>query len=233
MTKTSAPAQPVPTGTRLGSGEVRVAVAARPPLFAEVLCRALAQEPQIRIIGHAQTEEDVAVLNAQSSVQVLLFDYEGLGPNSEAAIGRLRRADSGRRILVLASRSGAENLGNVLSAGASGLVGKDSELATLVRAIRSVAAGELWANRAVTGQTIERLAGFFERPRDSNGRLTDREAEIVNEVAGGLRNKEIAHRMGISEKTVKSHLNNIFRKLKVDNRFALGLYGIHEQQSKP
>ncbi|MEP6995259.1 MAG: response regulator transcription factor [Acidobacteriota bacterium] len=232
MAKNSAPAPPVPSGKQPGSGEIRVAVAARPPLFAEVLCRALAREPGITIVGHAQTVEDVAILHARSCVQVLLFDYEGLGPNSESAIERLRRADSGRRILVISSRSGGETVGKVLRAGASGLVGKDSELATLVRAIRSVAAGELWADRVIAAQTIERLAGISQPMRHFNDILTRRETQIVGEIARGLRNKEIGRRMGISEKTVKSHLNNIFRKLEVDNRVALGLYGLGQIQPK-
>jgi two-component system, NarL family, response regulator YdfI len=125
----------------------------------------------------------------------------------------------------MATRSTAETVARVLRVGAMGLVGKQLDFATLVRAIRVVAAGELWANRRVTAQTVEHLANGPDRAT-GEGRLTQREAEIAEAVGRGLRNKDIARRLSISEKTVKSHLNNIFRKLDVDNRFAVGLYAL-------
>jgi len=78
-----------------------------------------------------------------------------------------------------------------------------------------------WANRRATADFVEHLTDNFS---DANDELTGREWEIAEGVGRGLRNKEIAHRLSISEKTVKSHLNNIFRKLRVDNRFAAGMY---------
>jgi two-component system nitrate/nitrite response regulator NarL len=159
--------------------------------------------------------------------RILLFDYEALGPNGEILLSRLRREASGTRFLVLATRSGADTVERVLRAGAAGLVGKELDLATLVRAIRSVASGEVWANRLVTAHALEYLAGLSELgiPRNSsNGHLTRRESEIVHEVGLGLRNKEIAGKLRISEKTVHTHLNNIFRKLQMDNRIALALF---------
>jgi DNA-binding NarL/FixJ family response regulator len=66
----------------------------------------------------------------------------------------------------------------------------------------------------------------------SDGQLTKREWEITDAVGKGLRNKDIARGLNISEETVKGHLNNIFRKLKVDNRFAVGLYSLDRLKLK-
>jgi len=153
-----------------------------------------------------------------------LFDYEGLGPSAERAIRRLHRIARGTRILVLATRSSDETVERVLRVGASGLIGKQQTFNTLVRAIRAVAAGELWANRRATAHVVELLSGPSDRGASESERLTSREWDITDAVGQGLRNKEIARGLRISEKTVKSHLNNIFRKLHVDNRFAVGLY---------
>ena len=141
------------------------------------------------------------------------------------------RRSSKTRILVVATRSGPETVERILHAGASGLVGKESDLATLFRAIRSVARGEIWANRRDTAQALERSAVSGRRIA-STGTLTQREVEIVERVGRGLRNKEIAHRLQIHEKTVKTHLNNIFRKLRVDNRIALALLGSNRPPPK-
>jgi DNA-binding NarL/FixJ family response regulator len=212
----------VPAGRRL-----TLLVAARPALFREILTRQLGNEPDLQVVGQAREEDGISVLLKKENPQVLLLDYEGLGPNGEAMIPRLRRAAPATRILVLATRSSDETVERVLRAGASGLVGKQLSLATLVRAIRVVAAGELWANRRVTAQAIEHLADSSGRDWGNGQNLTRRESEIAEGVGRGLRNKDIARRLHISEKTVKSHLNNIFRKLQVDNRFAVGLYTLN------
>lgn len=213
--------RPVPDLPRL-----TLLVAVQPALFGEVLARQLANEPGLQVVGQARDEDGIRSLLRKEDPQVLLLDYEGLGPNGEGMIPRLRRAAPKTRILVLATRSSDETVERVLRVGAAGLVGKQLGLATLVRAIRVVAAGELWANRRVTAQAVERLANVTGRDPWDAENLTSRESEIADAVGRGLRNKDIARRLGISEKTVKSHLTNIFRKLQVDNRFAVGLYAL-------
>ena len=200
-----------------------ILIAARPALYREILARQLGGESDFRISGQARDEEGILTILNKEKSRILLLDYEGLGPNAEALIPRLRRAAPATRILLLATRSGDETVERVLRTGASGLVAKQLGFDVLVRAIRAVAAGELWANRRVTARTVEHLAET--QTRDTfEEQLTSRESEIAEAVGRGLRNKEIARRLQISEKTVKSHLNNIFRKLQVDNRFAVGLY---------
>jgi DNA-binding NarL/FixJ family response regulator len=209
----------------------RVVVAARPALFCEVLSLKLGDEPDLEVAGVAHDEDELRALVIRSRPDVLLFDYEGLGPGAELAIRRSRRSSRATRVLVLATRSSEETLERVLHAGASGLVGKGQPFATLVRAIHAVAAGELWANRVAAAHVVEHLAApSGVGPLDE--RLTRREWQIVEAVGQGIRNKEIGKRLKISEKTVKSHLNNIFRKLRVDNRFAVGLYSLDRDHER-
>jgi len=202
---------------------VPILIAARPALYREILARQLANEPDFRIVGQARDEEGIRSILNKEKPRVLLLDYEELGPNAEALISRLRRAAPAARILLLATRSSDETVESILRVGAAGLVAKQLGFEALVRAIRAVAGGELWANRFVTARTVEHLADGRGRASISD-QLTARETEIAEAVGRGLRNKEIARRLQIREKTVKSHLNNIFRKLQVDNRFAVGLY---------
>lgn len=200
---------------------LRVAVAVQPTLFCETLSRQLGLEPSLLVVGRACVEDGLKKLLSNEKPQVLVFDYEGLGPNAENMIQRLRRAAPATRILVLATRSGDETIERVLRAGASGLTGKQLELPALVRAIQAVAAGEVWANRRAASSVLESLTGPSAGLRKP--KLTKREQQIADACSQGLRNKEIAKVLKISEKTVKAHLNNIFRKLQVDSRFALGL----------
>jgi DNA-binding NarL/FixJ family response regulator len=207
---------------------LRFGVAARPALIREALSCAVSAEPGFQFVGDASDENGIRDLLRNRKPRVLLFDFEALGPNAEVMIARLRKEAPATRFLVLATRSGPETVERVLRAGASGLVGKELDLETVFRAIRSVAGGEVWANRLVTAQALEYLSGLSEfgvaRTSPVNGHLTRREGEIVHEVGLGLRNKEIAAKLRISEKTVHTHLNNIFRKLQMGNRIALALF---------
>jgi DNA-binding NarL/FixJ family response regulator len=223
--------QPVASGADRIGKVIRLAVAALPALFCEALAYRLERETDLEVVGCPTRETEITQLLKAKRPHVLLFDYEGLGPNAERVIARLRQATPCTRVLVLATRSSQETIERVLRVGASGVVDKQLDFATLLRAIRALASGELWANRRATAEFVEHLAESIAREADSDGRLTEREWEIAEGVGKGLRNKEIAHKLRISEKTVKSHLNNIFRKLHVDNRFAAGMYVLSRHQT--
>ena len=215
---------------------LRIAVATRPALVRDALSRVLSAEPGLTVVAEASDESGIEEVLRRDHPRVLLFDYEALGPDGEGMISRLRRVSPSTRFLVLATRSGADTVDRVLRSGASGLVGKELDFPSVVRAIRSVAAGEVWANRLATAQALEYLSGLSELGigrRSPNGHLTKRESEIVSEVGLGLRNKEIAGKLKISEKTVRTHLNNIFRKLQLDNRITLALFARELVQPKP
>ena len=217
-------------GRSRDQARLRVAVAVQPNLFCETLSAQLGLEPDLLVVGCACVEDEVRKLLSREKPQVLLFDYEGLGPNAESIIRRLRRTAPGTRILVMATRSGDETIGRVLRAGAFGLAGKQLELSALVHAIRAVAAGEIWANRRAASAVLESLTQPFAGSQKTD--LTHREREIADACSRGLRNKEIAKSLSISERTVKAHLNNIFRKLQVAGRFALGLRILESAEPK-
>jgi DNA-binding NarL/FixJ family response regulator len=217
--KTASPAR------KTGSG-VGIVVAAQPPLFCEVLSCQLSKEPTFSVVGRASDSDHMWKVLARENPQVLLLDYEGLGPNAEGVVHRLRRAAPSTRILALSSRSSDETAVRALGAGASGVVGKRLKFSLLVNAIRAVAHGELWAENRITSRVLETL--IRASVGGSKSDLTEREREVAEACSRGMRNKEIAKLLHITEKTVKGHLKNIFRKLQVDNRFLLGLY-VREQ----
>jgi DNA-binding NarL/FixJ family response regulator len=203
---------------------VRLAIGVYPEIWGELLVRILGREDWIEVVGRAGSEDELRQLTSEHTPDVVLLDYEGLGPNAEGVVSRLRRLAPRVRVLVLARRSGEETVVALLRAGAAGLVGKNVDLSTLLSAVRAVAAGEVWAERKVAAKAIEQLATPTPPEPDGRATLTRREWEVVEEVGHGLRNREIARALGISEKTVKTHLNHIFSKLHVESRFTLALW---------
>ena len=218
------PAEPVE------SPPVRVAVAVRPSLFGELLASRLDGEEDLTVVGRVADEDEIGKLLSIEHPLILIFDYEGFGPNAEGTVNRLRRAIPETRILVLASRSNDETIQRVLRAGASGIIGKHVLYATLVRAIHAVAVGEVWADRHATSEALAGLTDSLSRTSKTG--LTHREQQIADACGQGLRNREIASRLNISSKTVKSHLNNIFRKLQLENRIELALRIAEQGQPK-
>jgi DNA-binding NarL/FixJ family response regulator len=214
------------TGRRL-----ELVLAIKPALLRDVLTRLLDTVPDVRVGGYGENEDQIRKVVRKLRPGVLLFDYEAMSPNGESIISRLRRAAPATRILVIARRSSDENVEQVLRAGASGLVGKEEDFATLVRAIQAVAEGELWADRRTSARALEHLTDVS-APVPALETLTKRELEIAAGVASGLRNKQIAQQLNISEATVKSHLNTIFRRLKIEGRVALAMLAQERDQPK-
>ncbi|HEY3172333.1 MAG TPA: response regulator transcription factor [Thermoanaerobaculia bacterium] len=213
-------------------GRVRLAIGTQPALLRDVLSRLLNRESDLEVVGQGHDEDSIVQVLKGLAPELLLLDYEALGPNSESIIARLRRIAPATRILVMATRSADEYVERVLRVGAAGLVGKQLNFTALLQAVRAVAAGQVWANRRAQALTLEHLTDFSAGAAEPEGQLTRREQQIVDGVTRGLRNKEIARQLIISEKTVKSHLNNIFQKLGLEGRFALAVFDQNQFQPK-
>ena len=171
------------------------------------------------------------VMSSLSPASVLL-DASLPGLRGAADIAALLRLSSSSHVVLLAGApSETEGLA-AFRAGAHGYCPRDLDPALLEKAVDVVQKGELWASRALIARLVEELAARHRigAPRAVDDRaaprltaLTDREREIALLVGGGAANKEIAHHLGVTERTVKAHLTTIFRKVGVSDRLRLAL----------
>ena len=209
--------------TRLRGGGGLV-VAGGDPSFRRRLLKSLTDTPQGRtvvdIASDSRLERQVAALVPS----IVLFD---VGANPDATtFGIIGSLSALAKTIVVAERDDDALAIRVLKAGASGFCPRDTPAALLRKAVQLVDAGEIWVGRRVMLRLIEELASLHARARHglgAGGQLTDRETAIARLVARGAGNKEIAHVLSISVKTVKTHLTNIFKKLGVSSRLQLGL----------
>jgi DNA-binding NarL/FixJ family response regulator len=132
-------------------------------------------------------------------------------------------------VLVLTACDEKEEHVRAFKLGAKGVVLKDSARQTLMQAIHTVVTGQVWVDPRMVGVLVEEIShlpsGGAGAGRDENG-LTERELEIVRLVASGYKNKEVGITLTISERTVKTHLTNIFQKLGVRDRVGLVMYAL-------
>lgn len=163
-------------------------------------------EADMTVVAQASDGAQAVELYREFQPDLALLDLRMPVKSGKQAIELIRAEFPAARILVLTAFSGDEDIHKALVAGAQGYVLKSSTGDGLVPAIRAVAAGEAWIPRDVA----TRLA-----IRNTYEELTDREIEVLREIAKGKANKEIATVLAISEHTVKDHLKNILGKLHV------------------
>ena len=179
----------------------------------------LEERSDLELVGEAADGLEAIGLTRTLDPDVILMDIRMPNLDGVEATRRLVDANSRIRILVLTTFDIDEYVYAAVRAGASGFLLKDVEPAELVDAIRVVAAGNSLFGPTATKRLIERFARRSQaRPSRSLDRLTDREREILELIAGGLSNAEIAKRLYLSETTVKTHVSSTLRKLGVRDR---------------
>ena len=140
-----------------------------------------------------------------------------------AVLRQIQKEKLATRTVLLAAVLEDDDLVEAVKLGVRGIVLKEMAPTLVVQCVREVHAGGQWLEKRSVTQAIEKLIRREEATRDMAKILTPRELQIAAAVASGLRNKEIADKLGIAEGTVKIHLHVIYEKLKIDGRMALVL----------
>lgn len=207
--------------------KIKVLVADDHPMLRQGLKQILDLEDDITVISQASTGEE-AVKNAiLYNVDVVLMDINMPGIGGLGAIEQLKSSKCTAKVIVLTIHEEKEYLFKTLQMGAEGYVLKDAEPSVLIEAIRSVYNGRSFIQPNMTHELVREFTkvNTHEKEKEESN-LTNRELEVLDLIAEGLINKEIAKQLFISEKTVKNHVSNIFRKLNVSDRTQAAIYAI-------
>ena len=197
---------------------IRVLIADDHPVFRDGLRALVESAPDLDLAGEATTGLEAVELAASGKPAVILMDLRMPDLSGIEATRRIVETDPSVAILIVTMSEDDESLFAAMRAGARGYIPKDAERDQILSAIRAAALGE-----AVFGASIaRRVAEFFAAPRSPAAEpfpdLTDRENEILELIAQGRSNSEIAGRLGINSKTVRNHVANVFNKLQVADR---------------
>ena len=173
----------------------------------------------LRVVGEAGNGAEAVAVVGEVAPDVVLMDLSMPGVDGIEAIRRLRAAGATPPVVVLTSFAEADRVRDAVEAGAIGYLLKDSEPGDVLDAVRAAAAG----HAPLDPRVARALLPSAER-RPSGPALSDREREVLAHVARGQANKQIARALGISERTVKAHLGNVFRQLGVGDRTSAALW---------
>ena len=178
----------------------------------------------IEVVGEAASAEDAVSVAATSSPDVVLLDLVMPEGDGIGAIRRLLEVAPGVRVLVLTSFADDAQIFAAIAAGAAGYLLKDVDPQALADGIRDVHAGRPALHASVAARLMRRSGS----PRPTSDHLTPRERDVLRLVVEGLANKQIAQRLGIGEKTIKTHVSRVLAKLGVTDRTQAAVLAIRE-----
>jgi DNA-binding NarL/FixJ family response regulator len=180
-------------------------------LVREGLALVIERDPDIHVVGSVASGEEALASYPQLRPDITLMDLQLPGISGIEAIARLRAMDPDAKIIVLTALQGDEDIFRALKAGAITYLLKDTVSQDLVRVMRAVHAGERPVQPLIEARLSERA---------STPALSEREVQVVELLSRGMRNKELAASLGITERTAEVHVRNILSKLNVQDRTA-------------
>jgi DNA-binding NarL/FixJ family response regulator len=197
----------------------------------------LEREPDFVIVGEAEDGRGAIELALETSPDIILMDLTLPAPGGIEATQRIKRELPATGIIVLAQIEDEDALFDAIKAGAAAFILKDVGPDDLVTIIRRVSAGEylihdkVFAKPAVASRVLKEfreLAVYGQDAAPIFAPLSPREVEILDNIAQGMTNKQVAYALSISEQTVKNHMSSILRKLSVNDRTQAVVYAMRQ-----
>jgi two-component system NarL family response regulator len=208
--------------------KIRVLIADDHTLFRKGVRKMLEAEEDMEVAGEAGTGREALEKARKLMPDVVLMDITMPEMDGIEATRSLCREMPHAGVVFVTMFEDDESVIKGLQAGGRGYILKDSDPQTMLRAIRAVAGGESLLGPTVALKVMRQFSALDKGRSQLSGELTAREMEVLQAIAGGLSNKEIAGKLAISEKTVKNHINNIFSKLHLFDRTQAMLFAIRK-----
>lgn len=203
---------------------INVLIADDHPLIREGLSKILSLNEDIKIIGEARDGREAVKMTMKTHPDVVLMDINMPHMNGIEAARVIKSELPQTGIIALTIHDDQEYIDEMIESGVSGFLLKDVEPETLVKSVREVSKGKSLFEEDHRGKKTADRKTYLKR--DGLEELTRRELDVLQLIAKGMCNKDIAESLFISEKTVKNHLTNIFRKINVDDRTQAALFAI-------
>ena len=220
-------AEPTTDEIQPAAAQIRLLVADDQTLFRRALVELLERSPRLRVVDQVGSGRMAVRRALELQPDVVIMDIRMPDIDGVEATRLILAERPATRILILTAFETDRHVLQALQAGASAYVLKDSEPDALISGILAVHAGQ----RVVTGAAANRVVDMLTNSGPTRAyydNLTPREIEVLTLLASGLANKQIAHRIKISDKTVRNHISNIYEKVKVVDRSQAVLYAVRK-----
>lgn len=193
------------------------------PIVLDGLVHLFSRESDLVVLAACSDGQAALAAVEQHRPDVLVLDLSMPKMDGLAVLRELHAKACPTKVVILTAALGEDEVLEAIRLGARGVVLKEMASQLLVQCVRRVAAGGEWLERQSVSRALDKILRQKAAQPQADSPLTSRELEIVRKVVKGLRNKEIAKALSISEATVKTHLHRIYEKLEVDSRTQLAL----------
>jgi DNA-binding NarL/FixJ family response regulator len=205
--------------------KIRILIADDHSMVREGLKQLIELEDDIEVIAQAGNGQEAIDKIQEFNPDVVLLDINMPIMNGLEVLEKLNEMNLEVNVLILTIHNEIEYLYRAVEIGVNGYVLKDSESDVLIKAIRSIYNGESYIQPNMASLLFKKINGELDN-QVKHSKLTKREIEVLKLITQGLLNKEIADQLCISEKTVKNHVSNIFKKIEVSDRTQAAVYAI-------
>jgi DNA-binding NarL/FixJ family response regulator len=232
---------PARTGGGVGEGSAAVAnddpirtlIADDHELFRRGLRMVLDDEDDIEVLGEAGDGESAVAMAREHAPDVVVMDVRMPIRSGIEAARAIKEELPGTKILVLTISDEEDDLYEAIKAGANGYLLKEISIDEIGQAVRSVNGGQSLISPSMASKLLDEFAAMIKKEEEKEQvpapRLTPREMEVLQHVAQGMNNREIARTLFISENTVKNHVRNILEKLHLHSRMEAVVYAVREK----
>jgi DNA-binding NarL/FixJ family response regulator len=221
----------------VASDRIRILIVDDHALFRVGISNILAREREVEVVGEAADGRSAVEMVTMVSPSIVLMDLSLPAPGGLDTTQRIRREFPAISVIVMAQEEDEESLFASIKAGAAAFIIKDISPEDLIHVIRRVAQGEFLINDkvfskpAVASRVLKEfreLAVYGQEAQPIFAPLSPREVEILDNIAQGMTNKQVAYALSISEQTVKNHMSSILRKLAVNDRTQAVVYAMRQ-----
>lgn len=203
---------------------IRILLADDHPIVLDGLESLFRLESDLQVVGRCLSGDEVLPAVRNLKPDVLLLDIRMPAMDGMQVLRAMHHERLPTRVVLLAAAFEDEQVVEALRLGIRGMVLKELAPPLLIECVRRVHAGGQWIEQQASGHALQAMVRREAAEKEAARDLTPREIELVRLAASGLRNREMSRRLAISEGTVKMHLHNVYRKLKLENRVALANY---------
>lgn len=192
------------------------------------------QDPDMKVMSVAGNRSEALAAAASDQPNIIILDIVLGDEDGLSLLPELKGVAPNSRVLVLTGLRSSESQRQAMRAGAMGIVLKEHAAEILIKAIKKVHHGEVWLDRLMIGSVLQEMTEEKQADPDQEkiSSLTEREREVLSLVGEGLKNKQIAAKLFISETTVTHHLSSVFSKLAVSDRLELIIYAFRHGLAK-
>jgi DNA-binding NarL/FixJ family response regulator len=202
----------------------RLVLADDHPIVLDGLEQLFRLEPELEVVARCRNGAETLRVVRELRPDLLLLDVKMPGQDGLAVLRAIRDEKIPTRVVLLTAALDDEQLVEAVRLGVRGVVLKESAPRLLIKALHEVRAGGQWLEPAAVSRALQKLGEREQGIRETQEALTPRELEIVRMAATGLRNRDIAERLSITEGTVKIHFHHIYQKLDINGRLELALF---------